>query len=228
MKTEPCASSTALETIFSEAISSICFCSRFSSCRDAGEHGGIGIGEAAGEEAVGLHVVQRFAGWCSCGLPFEDGVGELVDAARWRSPPNVGGEEGGEARLGHFRPDQPRAHRDHVGSLCSRASAAESGSETSAQRQAGWRLTAIEMPMPEPHSATPLRRAAVGDRLGERGSHNRDNRPSGAVRPEIEHLVPGLARQCGERGLELDRGVIGGDGDGLGHGQVPVSRMAAL
>ena len=42
-----------------------------------------------------------------------------------------------------------------LASLCSRARRAESGSETSAQRQAGWRLAAIEMPMPEPHKATP-------------------------------------------------------------------------
>ena len=41
--------------------------------------------------------------------------------------------------------------------LCSRASAAESGSDTSAQRTAGWRLTLIEMPMPLPQTKTPRR-----------------------------------------------------------------------
>ena len=40
-----------------------------------------------------------------------------------------------------------------LASLCSRASAAESGSDTSAQRSAGLRLTAIEMPMPLPQIA---------------------------------------------------------------------------
>jgi hypothetical protein len=40
-------------------------------------------------------------------------------------------------------------------SLCSRARRAESGSETSAARAAGCRLTAIEMPMPDPQMATP-------------------------------------------------------------------------
>jgi hypothetical protein len=40
-----------------------------------------------------------------------------------------------------------------LASLCSRLSLAETGSLTSAQRQAGFRLTAIEMPMPEPQSA---------------------------------------------------------------------------
>src|SRR3546814_2506540 len=44
-----------------------------------------------------------------------------------------------------------------LASLCSRANAADSGSLTSAQRHAGLRLTAIEMPMPEPHNATPYR-----------------------------------------------------------------------
>ncbi len=40
-----------------------------------------------------------------------------------------------------------------------RAAPAESGSSTRAQRQSGWRLTAIEMPIPEPHRAMP--RSAV-------------------------------------------------------------------
>ena len=52
--------------------------------------------------------------------------------------------------------DQPRAHGDHVGVVMLAGQRGRTAArDTSAQRQAGLRLTAIEMPMPEPHSATP-------------------------------------------------------------------------
>ena len=70
-------------------------------------------------------------------------------------PAERGGEEGLNAGLGHVGTVSRAPMAITLASLCSRASLAESGSETSAQRTAGLRLTAMEMPIPDPHSATP-------------------------------------------------------------------------
>ena len=48
-----------------------------------------------------------------------------------------------------------------LASLWLRASSADSGSATSAQRTAGLRLAAIMMPIPDPHSAIPRSAAPV-------------------------------------------------------------------
>ena len=68
----------------------------------------------------------------------------------------IGAEEGVDAGLGHVLADQARAEREDIGVIMLAGErGAESGSETRAQRQAGLRLTAIEMPMPEPQTAMP-------------------------------------------------------------------------
>ena len=74
----------------------------------------------------------------------------------WRPPAKSVVEEGVDAGLGHFDADQPRAQRDDVGVVMLRAQARPTAArDTSAQRHAGLRLTAIEMPIPDPHTAMP-------------------------------------------------------------------------
>ena len=83
-------------------------------------------------------------------------VGQFFDAAGVAAAGEIGGEEGVDAGLGHVAAGQPRAHRDDIGVV---VLAGERGGKRIAtparSAQAGLRLTAIEMPMPEPHSATP-------------------------------------------------------------------------
>jgi hypothetical protein len=62
----------------------------------------------------------------------------------------LGLEESGYAGLGDVEPDQAGAE-----------GVAETGSLSRAQRQAGLRLTAMEMPMPEPRHGDSLRELAV-------------------------------------------------------------------
>ena len=81
-----------------------------------------------------------------------------------------------------------------LASLCSRARRALSGSETRAQRQAGWRLTEIEMPMPEPHKRDAALRLAGRDRLGDLVAIIGIIDGFDAVRAEIGHLVAASRR----------------------------------
>src|SRR3546814_12114184 len=62
-----------------------------------------------------------------------------------------------------------------LASLCSRASFADKGSDTSAQRQAGLRLTAIEMPTPDPHSATPRCALPFATQIGRESCPERES-----------------------------------------------------
>ena len=100
-----------------------------------------------------------------------------------------------------------------LASLCSRARRAVSGSDTKAQRQAGWRLTEIEMPTPEPHRAMPRSaHPAPGDRFGDLvaviGIVDRID----AARAEIDHLVAlGWVRD--QHRLHVDRRMIGSNDD---------------
>ena len=66
-----------------------------------------------------------------------------------------GGEEALDTCLRHSWPVSRAPIAMTFASLWLRASSADSGSDTSADRQAGLRLAAIEMPIPEPHSAIP-------------------------------------------------------------------------
>ncbi len=97
-----------------------------------------------------------------------------------------------------------------LASLCWRASAAESGSDTSAQRQGGLRLAAIEMPMPDPHNATPRsawhRPAPRRSRGRNRDSRRSPNRRSPDPAP---HAL--FAKPVRQHGLQRDGGMIGCD-----------------
>ena len=103
-----------------------------------------------------------------------------------------------------------------LASLCSRASCADSGSATRAQRQAGLRLTAIEMPMPEPQTAMPRSASAGGERLGELAAVIGIIDAFGAVGAEVGDLVALLAEPGGELVLEHVSGMVGGEGDAHG------------
>src|SRR3954468_3717772 len=118
---------------------------------------GIGRGERVGEEAGRLRLacVQSGAAAHSGSLA-KSGLESLSIRRSWRPPANEvarkASRQAPAISMPIMRPPMART----LASLCSRASRAESGSATSAQRQAGWRLAAIEMPIPEPHKATPI------------------------------------------------------------------------
>ena len=78
---------------------------------DPGEHRGVGIGQAAGEETVRLDVVERGLDWCSYGLLGR----QFVDAMLMAAPGKGGVEEGLQAGDRHALAGQARAHRDDVG-----------------------------------------------------------------------------------------------------------------
>ena len=97
-------------------------------------------------------------------------------------------------------------------SLCPRASAADSGSATCAQRHAGLRLAAIATPIPEPHTVMP-RSAWPSANASASMPHIRIIDAFVAVGTEIEHLVALIAEPAGNQVLEVDAGMIGGKGD---------------
>src|SRR3546814_605252 len=119
-------------------------------CRDRGIDGIDAIGEIAGRfdgfvEDVGGH--RRVSGW--------GGLESLSTRRAWRSPAKSVVRKAARHALAMSMPVSRAPSAMTLASLCSRASFADKGSDTSAQRQAGLRLTAIEMPTPDPHSATP-------------------------------------------------------------------------
>ena len=82
-----------------------------------------------------------------------DKVAKLVTQAKQQEA-----KENWKAAMQAFAISMPTSRAPRaitLASLCSRASIADSGSDTSAQRQAGLRFIAIEMPTPDPQSAMP-------------------------------------------------------------------------
>ena len=58
---------------------------------------------------------------------------------------------------------------------------------------------------------------AGGDRFGELVAIVRIIDRRGAFRPKVQHLMAEPAQMLGERRLHLDGGVIGSDGNAIGH-----------
>ena len=79
-----------------------------------------------------------------------------------------------------------------LASLCVRAKRAESGSDTSAQRTAGLRLAAIEMPIPLPHKRDAALGLARGELLGQRVAEIGIIDRGLAVGAEVGDFVPEL------------------------------------
>ena len=150
---------------------------------------GIRLAEAAGEEAVRAR----------------DSSDAGRDRRRWPSVAFLqkGGKVGRRGAGGARRRNRCRERRRRrpwpcrcrsgarqarcaLASLCSRASGAERGSATWAQRHAGLRLTAIAMPMPEPQTAIPRSASAVGKRLGQHRAKARIIDAFVAVGAEVE------------------------------------------
>src|SRR5690606_31002425 len=108
------------------------------------------IGEIAGrfnglvERFGGHRLFSRTGGWES-----------LSTRREWRSPAKSVARKAAMHAFAISIPVSRAPSATTLASLCSRASLAESGSDTRAQRHAGLRLTDIAMPMPEPHSAIP-------------------------------------------------------------------------
>lgn len=125
----------------------------------------------------------------------------------------VGREEGGEAGLGHLRPDQPRAHRDGVGIV---VSARQRGGERLADQCAAAGRIAVGRDR-DADAGAAQRHAAFGAAVRQRGGDGVavigiiDARA--AVGAEVEHVMAALAQPFGEHGLQLDGGVVGRNGD---------------
>ena len=105
----------------------------------------------------------------SCGFLGEMGMGELVDAALVAAAAE--GRRRGRRRRRPWPCPMPISRapmRDDVGVVMLAGEARPiAARRPSAQRAAGWRLTAIEMPMPEPHRAMPrsARPAAISSAI---------------------------------------------------------------
>src|SRR5205085_9069199 len=127
--------------------------------RDRLGNGAVGGAQPLGGEAfvldagkvVGCRIVARaHAGsWTKEGL-------ESLSTRRWCRPPPKGVFKNcsTQSRAASI-PISRAPSASTFASLCSRASRADSPSETNAHRQAGLRLTAIEIPIPDPHKAIP-------------------------------------------------------------------------
>ena len=103
-----------------------------------------------------------------------------------------------------------------LASLCSRASLAESGSETSAQRHGGVAVDRdgnADARAAQRHAAFGF---AFGDMRGELVAIVGVIDRSLAVGAKIGDLVALRGQPCGKLGLEGEGGVIGGDGDAHG------------
>src|SRR5690606_22200949 len=118
--------------------------------RDRGIDGADAVGEIAGrfdglvERGCGHRLVSSVGGWES-----------LSPRRPARAPAESVVRKAVRHALAMSTPVSRAPIATTLASLCSRASFADSGSDTSAQRHAGLRLTEIEMPIPDPHSATP-------------------------------------------------------------------------
>src|SRR5205814_9371990 len=119
--------------------------------------GRVNFAEPAGEEAmrhaivlVGLKLGGSGHQSLSCNKC------ESLSTRRWWRPPAKPVSRKAETHaLAMSLPTRRAPSASTFASLCSRASAAERGSSTRAQRQRGSRLTAMEIPMPEPQTAIP-------------------------------------------------------------------------
>src|SRR3546814_766678 len=117
----------------------------------------IGAAQGVGEEARRLDVVQVVGGAAAhAGSLAKLGLESFSTRRLWRSPPKLVARKALRQSFAISVPMMRAPIAMTLASLCSRARRAESGSDTSAARAAGWGLVGIGMPMPEPHRATPL------------------------------------------------------------------------
>ena len=172
MSTEPCASSTALLTIFSDAISSIWVCSRRSSSWIASSTAGSVSERPLVKKPCG-HAVVRAVGrgrrrWPSGVFPLRGGVGKLLDAALVAPAEKVRVTRKAVTQaLAISTADQARAERDGVGVIMLRARARPTAARRpgrSGRRDCGWRRSRRRCPEPQtviPRSARPSASASA-------------------------------------------------------------------
>ena len=137
------------------------------------------------------------------------GVGELVDAALVPAAEEVGAKEGGDAGLGHFAADQPRAQCKHVGVV---VLACELRRERIVDARAAAARIAVH------GDRDPDAGAADGDATvrfskshfrRELGAILRVVDAFGAVGPEVGDVMALLAQPGGKLVLELVTGMVG-------------------
>ena len=118
--------------------------------------------------------VEVGARWPS--VAFLQELGELVDAALVAPAGEFGAEEGLDAGLGHVAADQPGAEGQDVGVIMLAGQRGRQRLVDPGAAAGGLRLTAIEMPMPEPQTTMPALGLAAGDRVARAWRQTRDNR----------------------------------------------------
>ena len=220
MSTEPCASSTARrdDILRRDQLDLVLL---------AVELGRDRVGDRADRPRAGRSV-KKPSGWTSVrsrrrrghqSVSWRSEGGKLVDAALVAAAGEIGAEEGGDAGLGHVDADQPRAQARGRWRRYARGRARPTAARRPARSgRRGSRLTAIEMPMPEPQTAMPRSASPRGDRLGELGAEIGIIDAFGAVGAEVGDLMALLAQPGGELVLQGETGMVGGEGDA--HGRV--------
>ena len=141
-------------------------------------------------------------------------MGELVDAALVAAADEIGVEEGRDAGLGHFDADQARAKRDGVGVVML-------AGERCRQRLGDLRAAAGRVAVggdrdadPRAANGDPALGPAIGQGLGEHRAVTADNRRfRGRWCRGRAPRGPARASQPASQVLEVDAGMIGGEGD---------------
>ena len=179
--------------------------------------GGIGFGKPAGEEAVGHSIIVLLVkvggGGHQAFSRCEEGSASCSTRRSWRPPRKSEDRKAVTHALAISTPIRRAPSAMALASLCCRASEADSGSATWAQRQAGLRLAAMATPMPGAANADPALGPAVGQRFGHQRAELRIIDAFMAMGAEVEHLVTLLGEPARELVLEVDAGMVGGEYD---------------
>ena len=140
-------------------------------------------------------------------------MAEFVDAAAVATAGEFGGEERGDAGLGHVLPGQACAQGDDIGVVMLAREHRRIGFADQRAADGGMAVYGDGYADARAADRDAALRLARGDRLGKLVAEIGIIDAIGRGGAEIGDIVPGLAQPRGERGLQLDGGVIGGDGD---------------
>ncbi len=144
------------------------------------------------------------------------GAPSFLKRGPWRPLTNSASRKAVTQALAVSSPTRRAPRAMTLASLCSRLSAAEMGSLTSAQRQAAWRLTAMAMPAPRAAERDAALGPSVRDMLGKLVAIVGVIDPRSAIRTQVRHLIAFARQPPGQFGLQFERGMIRSDGDAHG------------
>ncbi|PAV72685.1 hypothetical protein WR25_22132 [Diploscapter pachys] len=198
--------------MFSDAISSICVCSRVSSWATPPNTAGSASANPCVKKPLERMSLRSF-GWVLMGSIL---LRQFVDTGLVTTALERSGEKGFEARLRKVRPDQPGAHRDDVGVV---VVARERGGERFGDQRAAARRVAIDRDRDaDPRSAQrhAQRRFAARDRIGQLVAVIGIVDARVGLRTQVNHLVTQRGGVLDQQRLQRDGGVIGGEGNAQG------------